>query len=73
MPVSFRGTDVAEVLERVGREVRLPATIRVVPGYVGLPTRRHARLLESGKSDRQGFIEAFNGRFSAECLNAHGS
>ena len=33
--------------------------------------RRHARLLESGKSDRQGFIEAFNGRFSAECLNAH--
>ena len=41
------------------------------PGYVGLPTQRHARLLEAGKSDRQGIIEAFNGRFRAECLNAH--
>ena len=29
---SFRGTDVVEVLERVGREVGLPATIRVEQG-----------------------------------------
>ena len=42
---SFRGADVVEVLERVGREVGLPATIRVDQGT--------------------------NGRFRAECLNAH--
>jgi len=29
---SFRGTDVVEVLERVGREVGLPTTIRVDQG-----------------------------------------
>ena len=29
---SFRGTDVVQVLERVGREVGLPATIRVDQG-----------------------------------------
>ena len=29
---SFRGTDVVEVLERVGREMGLPATIRVDQG-----------------------------------------
>jgi putative transposase len=30
--VSFRGTDVVEVLERVGREVGLPRTMRVAQG-----------------------------------------
>ncbi len=59
---SFRGTDVVEVLERVGREMGLPASdprrpghrVRVTrPGSVGLPARRHARLLPARKADRQ--------------------
>jgi putative transposase len=57
---SFRGTDVVEVLERVGREMGLPATIRVDQGteFVSRDLdlwayqRRHARLLKAGKSDR---------------------
>ena len=76
---SFRGTDVVEVLERVGREVGLPATIRVDQGTefvsrdlgsVGLPTRRHARLLRPGKPTDNAFIEAFNGRFRASAERA---
>ena len=38
---------------------------------MGLCERRHAGLLTSWQADRQWFIEAFNGRFPAECLNAH--
>ncbi len=59
---SFRGTDVVEVLERVAREVGLPATIRVDQGteFVSrdldlwaYQLRRHARLLEARKANRQ--------------------
>ncbi|TYR37144.1 transposase [Mesorhizobium microcysteis] len=38
---------------------------------MGLHEGRHARLLAAGKADRQRLHRAFNGRFRAECLNAH--
>ena len=41
-------------------------------GPVGLCERRHAGLfLASWQANDNAFIEAFNGRFRAECLNAH--
>jgi len=75
----FRGTDVVEVLERVGREVRLPATIRVDQGTefvsrdLDLWAYQRGVTLDfsrPGKPTDNAFIEAFNGRFRAECLNA---
>ena len=77
---SFRGTDVVEVLERVGRTIGLPATIRVDQGteFVSRDLdlwayQRGATLDFSrpGKPTDNAYIEAFNGRFRAECLNAH--
>jgi putative transposase len=78
--VTFRGVDVVEVLERAGRQVGLPATIRVDQGtefvsrdldlwaYQRGVSLDFSRL---GKPTDNAFIEAFNGRFRAECLNAH--
>jgi transposase InsO family protein len=40
-------------------------------GPLGLPARRDPRLLSTRQTDGQPFIEAFNGRFRAECLNSH--
>jgi transposase InsO family protein len=40
-------------------------------GFVGLPARRHARLLPSGEEADNAFIESFNGKFRTKCLNAH--
>ena len=37
---------------------------------MGLPARCHARSLQAGSTDNA-YIEAFNGRFRVECLNAH--
>jgi putative transposase len=77
---SFRGMDVVEVLERVGREMGLPATIRVDHGteFVSrdLDPWAYQRgvtldFSRPGKPTDNAFIEAFNGRFRAECLNAH--
>ena len=57
---SFCGADVVEVLDRVGREVGLPATIRVDQGTEFVPRDLdlwayerggHARLLPAGKTD----------------------
>ena len=76
----FRGTDVVEVLERVGRTIGLPATIRVDQGteFVSrdLDLRAYQRgatldFSRPGKPTDNAYIEAFNGRFRAECLNAH--
>ena len=77
---SFRGTDVVEVLERVGREMGLPATIRVDQGTefvsrdLDLWAYQRGVTLDfsrPGKPTDNAFIEAFNGRFRVECLNAH--
>jgi putative transposase len=42
-------------------------------GSVGVPPRRHTRLLPAGKPTYNAFIESVNGKFGAECLNARGS
>ena len=77
---NFRGADVVEVLERVERAVGLPAVIRADQGsefvsrdldlwaYQRGVTLDFSRL---GKPTDNAFIESFNGKFRAECLNAH--
>jgi putative transposase len=77
---NFRGSDVVEVLERVGRELGFPSAIRVDQG-TELVSRdldlcayqRGVKLDFSrpGKPTDNAFIESFNGKFRAECLNAH--
>jgi putative transposase len=77
---SFRGTDVVEVLERVGREVGWPSTIRADLGSefvsrdLDLWADQRGVTLDfsrPGKPTDNAFIEAFNSRFRVECLNAH--
>jgi putative transposase len=77
---NFRGHDVVEVLERVGREMGLPATIRVDQGTefvsrdLDLWAYQRGVVLDfsrPGKPTDNAFIESFNGKFRAECLNAH--
>ena len=62
------------------RRVRIPAAIRVDQGTefvsarsgsLGLSARCHARLLPPRQADRQCVHRIFNGKFRAECLNAH--
>ena len=77
---SYRGEDVLRTLEIVCTRMGYPKTIRVDQGSefvsrdLDLWTyRRSATLYFSrpGKPTDNAFIEAFNGRFRAECLNAH--
>ena len=77
---SFRAPDVIEVLERVGREHGFPNTIRVDQGSEFISRdldlwayQRHVVLDFSrpGKPTDNAFIESLNGKFRAECLNAH--
>ena len=77
---TFRGADVVDILEKVAGEVGLPATIRVDQGTefvsrdLDLWAYRHGVTLDfsrPGKPTDNAFIEAFNGRFRVECLNAH--
>ena len=69
-----------EVLERVGREGGFPMTIRVDQGTefvsrdLDLWAYQRGVTLDfsrPGKPTDNAFIEAFNGHFRAECLNAH--
>ena len=69
-----------EVLERVGRREGFPSTIRVDQGTefvsrdLDLWAYQRGVTLDfsrPGKPTDNAFIEAFNGRFRAECLNAH--
>jgi putative transposase len=76
----FRGGDVVEVLERVGRRHGFPKAIRVDQGtefvsreldlwaYTRGVTLDFSR---PGKPTDNAFIESFNGKLRAECLNAH--
>jgi putative transposase len=77
---TFRGTDVVEILEGICNEVGFPATIRVDQGTefvsrdLDLWAYQRGVTLDfsrPGKPTDNAFIEAFNGRFRAECLNAH--
>ena len=77
---SYRGEDVVSTLERVCKTIGYPNTIRVDQGsefvsrdldlwaYQNDVTLDFSR---PGKPTDNAFIESFNGRFRAECLNTH--
>lgn len=77
---AYRGEDVVQTLERVCRQIGYPRTIRVDNGsefisrdldlwaYANDVTLDFSR---PGKPTDNGFIEAFNSKLRAECLNAH--
>jgi putative transposase len=78
----FRGADVVETLERVGRVYGLPKVIRVDQGteFVSrdLDLWAYARgvtldFSRPGKPTDNAFIESFNGKFRAECLRHYGA
>jgi len=77
---SYRGEDVVETLERVCKRIGYPKTIRVDQGSefisrdMDLWAYQKDVILDfsrPGKPTDNAFIEAFNGRFRTECLNAH--
>ena len=77
---SYRGEDVVATLERVCRRIGYSATIRVDQGSefisrdMDLWAYQRGITLDfsrPGKPTDNPFIEAFNGRFRAECLNSH--
>jgi len=77
---SYRGEDVVATLERVCARIGYPKTIRVDQGSefisrdMDLWAYQNGVTLDfsrPGKPTDNAFIEAFNGRFRAECLNAH--
>lgn len=77
---SYRGEDVVRALEKVCGQIGYPKTIRVDQGSefisrdMDLWAYRSGVTLDfsrPGKPTDNAFIEAFNGRFRAECLNAH--
>jgi putative transposase len=77
---SYRAEDVVQTLERTCAGIGYPNTIRVDQGtefvsrdldlwaYANGVTLDFSR---PGKPTDNAFIEAFNGRFRAECLNSH--
>jgi putative transposase len=76
----YRAENVVETLERVCAEVGHPKTIRVDRGseFAGrdldlwaYPKGVTLDFSRPGKPTDNAFIEAFNGRFRSECLNAH--
>jgi putative transposase len=77
---SYKGEDVVTTLDRVCRQIGYPKTIRVDNGSEFISRdmdlwayQRDVTLDFSrpGKPTDNAYIEAFNGRFRAECLNAH--
>lgn len=77
---SYQGEDVVATLDRVCRRIGYPATIRVDQGSefisrdMDLWAYQRSVTLDfsrPGKPTDNAFIEAFNGRFRAECLNSH--
>src|SRR5262249_42658100 len=77
---NFRGPDVVEILEEVGRQIGFPKAIRVDQGTefvsrdLDLWAYQRGVTLDfsrPGKPTDNAFIESFNGKFRAECLNAH--
>jgi putative transposase len=77
---SYRGEDVVATLDRVCRRTGYPKTIRVDNGSefisrdMDLWAYQRGVILDfsrPGKPTDNAFIEAFNSKFRAECLNAH--
>jgi putative transposase len=78
--LAYRGADVVATLERACKEMGYPSAIRVDQGsefvsrdldlwaYQNNVTLDFSR---PGKPTDNAFIEAFNGRLRAECLNTH--
>ncbi|SSC70766.1 unnamed protein product [Ciceribacter sp. T2.26MG-112.2] len=77
---SYRGEDVVHTLERVCRQVGYPKVIRVDNGSefisrdLDLWAYQKDVVLDfsrPGKPTDNAYIESFNGKFRAECLNQH--
>ncbi len=77
---SYRGADVVTTLERAVQDVGLPKTIRVDngPEFISKELDLWAFMRgvtldfsRPGKPTDNSFIESFNGKFRAECLNAN--
>jgi putative transposase len=77
---SYRAEDVAMTLEKVCSEVGYPKTIRVDQGSefisrdLDLWAYHRGVVLDFSRPSKptdNAFIESFNGKFRAECLNAH--
>jgi putative transposase len=77
---NFRGADVVDVLEQIGQTHGLPQSIRVDQGTefvsrdLDLWAYQRGVTLDfsrPGKPTDNAFIESFNGKFRAECLNTH--
>jgi putative transposase len=77
---SYRGEDVVQTLERVCRIVGYPKAIRVdqwsefISRDLDLWAYQRGVTLDfsrPGKPTDNSFIESFNGKFRAECLNTH--
>jgi len=77
---SYRGEDVVNTLERACSEIGYPKVIRVDQGTefvsrdMDLWAYQKGVILDfsrPGKPTDNAFIEAFNGRLRAECLNTH--
>jgi putative transposase len=77
---SYRGEDVVLTLERICKSVGYPKTIRVDQGSefisrdLDLWAYQKSVVLDfsrPGKPTDNAFIESFNGKFRAECLNSH--
>lgn len=78
--LSYRGEDVVQTLECVCKNVGYPKTIRVDQGSefisrdLDLWAYHKGVILDfsrPGKPTDNSFIESFNGKFRAECLNTH--
>lgn len=77
---NYRGEDVVATLERVCKIIGFPKAIRVDQGSefisrdLDLWAYQRGVILDfsrPGKPTDNAFIESFNGKFRAECLNAH--
>lgn len=77
---SYRGEDVVRTLERICRSAGYPQSIRVdqasefISRNLDLWAYQEGVVLDfsrPGKPTDNSFIESFNGKFRAECLNAH--
>ena len=77
---SYRAEDVVLTLEKICKVTGYPQTIRVDQGSefisrdLDLWAYSHGVVLDfsrPGKPTDNAFIESFNGKFRAECLNAH--
>lgn len=77
---SYRGENVVQTLERVCKRVGYPKAIRVDQGSefiskdMDLWAYQRNVILDfsrPGKPTDNAFIESFNGKFRAECLNTH--